>query len=81
MNTWTTVKAYAGMTIPEPGGIIEHPEGKDLAVISDAKLYIRKSYKDIHDIVIKAGQSKKPKILITGTSGVRKSCFLVYLLF
>ncbi|CAG8665766.1 5922_t:CDS:2, partial [Paraglomus brasilianum] len=69
MNTWTTVKAYAGMMIPEPGSIIEHPEGKDLAVISDAKLYIRKSYKDIHDIVIKAGQSKKPKILITGTSG------------
>ncbi|CAG8470223.1 14015_t:CDS:2 [Acaulospora morrowiae] len=58
--------------------LIQHPDRKPLAVIMEHVLYVRKSYKDLYRIVTK--DKYDPRFLISGTSGVGKSCFLIYLL-
>ncbi|CAG8596254.1 6061_t:CDS:2, partial [Acaulospora morrowiae] len=58
--------------------IIQHPDRKPLAVIKEHVLYVRKSYKDLYHIV--NNEKYDPRFLISGTSGVGKSCFLIYLL-
>ena len=58
--------------------LIQHPDGKPLAVINEHVLYVRKSYIDLYHIV--TNENCNPKFLISGTSGVGKSCFLIYLL-
>ncbi|PKK58328.1 hypothetical protein RhiirC2_763480 [Rhizophagus irregularis] len=57
---------------------IEHPTRKDLPIVQQPKLYIREDYKALYQIVNKKGLD--PKFLINGTSGIGKSCFLLYLL-
>ncbi|CAB4435540.1 unnamed protein product [Rhizophagus irregularis] len=57
---------------------IEHPTGKDLPVVQQPKLYIRQDYKALYQIINK--KNLDPKFLINGTSGIGKSCFLLYLL-
>jgi hypothetical protein len=58
--------------------IIAHSEKKKLAVVKKQALYIRKAYEDLYHIVTK--ENVDPRFLISGTSGVGKSCFLIYLL-
>ncbi|CAG8637334.1 7411_t:CDS:2, partial [Ambispora gerdemannii] len=64
-----------------PRNIIKHPENKPLAVIEKSALYVRESYEDLYDLIINQVDGNfKYKLLVTGTSGVGKSCFLIYLL-
>jgi hypothetical protein len=58
--------------------VIEHSEKKELAVVKEQVLYIRKAYEDLYHIVTK--KNYDPRFLIYGTSGIGKSCFLIYLL-
>lgn len=58
--------------------VIEHNE--ELAVIEKKVLYVRKSYKYLYDQLKKKSGCGLKKFLITGTSGIGKSCFLVYVL-
>ncbi|GES95208.1 crinkler (CRN) family protein, putative [Rhizophagus clarus] len=62
----------------EGGDFIEHPTGKDLPIVQQPKLYIRQDYKELYEIV--NNKELDPKFLINGTSGIGKSCFLLYLL-
>ncbi|RIB06214.1 hypothetical protein C2G38_2046960 [Gigaspora rosea] len=56
---------------------IQHPDRRSLAIIDMPALYMRQSYKDLYRMII---TMKNSKFLITGTSGVGKSCFLLYLM-
>ena len=58
--------------------LIRHAGRKPLAVIKEHVLYVRESYRDLYHIV--TNENCDPKFLISGTSGVGKSCFLIYLL-
>ena len=58
--------------------LIQHPDRKQLAVIKEHVLYVRESYRDLYHIV--TNENCNPRLLISGTSGVGKSCFLIYLL-
>ncbi|RHZ76166.1 hypothetical protein Glove_202g84 [Diversispora epigaea] len=58
--------------------LIQHPCKKPLAVIKEHVLYVRKSYRDLYHII--TNENCDPKHLVSGTSGVGKSCFLIYLL-
>ncbi|CAG8611666.1 10636_t:CDS:2 [Ambispora gerdemannii] len=61
--------------------LIQHPNRKPLAVIKEPVLYVRESYRDLYHIVTNENDEDCDlKFLITGTSGVGKSCFLIYLL-
>ena len=57
--------------------IIRNKSG-DLAIIDEPALYVRQAYKDFYRFV--TNPLPDPRFLITGTSGVGKSCFLLYLL-
>ena len=58
--------------------LIQHAGRKPLAVIKEHVLYVRESYRDLYHIV--TNKNCDPRFLISGTSGVGKSCFLIYLL-
>ncbi|CAI2187722.1 2422_t:CDS:2, partial [Funneliformis geosporum] len=62
----------------QKNNVIEHNE--ELAVIEKKILYVRKSYKNLYDQLKKKSGCGLKKFLITGTSGIGKSCFLVYVL-
>ena len=51
-------------------------EEKNLAIVNKPKLFVRDAYKDIYDLVT----AVPSRAILTGTSGVGKSCFLIYLL-
>ncbi|CAG8740392.1 5654_t:CDS:2, partial [Racocetra fulgida] len=57
---------------------IQHPNKKPLAIIEMQALYARLAYKDLYRLV--TNEDSNSRFLITGTSGVGKSCFLLYLL-
>ncbi|PKY52515.1 hypothetical protein RhiirA4_470194 [Rhizophagus irregularis] len=50
----------------------------NLAVIGESALYVRRAYKDLYLLV--TDPDPDSKFIITGTSGVGKTCFLLYLL-
>uniref|UniRef100_U9T1W8 Crinkler family protein n=1 Tax=Rhizophagus irregularis (strain DAOM 181602 / DAOM 197198 / MUCL 43194) TaxID=747089 RepID=U9T1W8_RHIID len=58
--------------------IIQHDE--DLAVLEKSVLYVRKSYKYLYNKLEKKSADGLKRFLITGTSGIGKSCFLIYVL-
>ncbi|CAG8486714.1 4514_t:CDS:2 [Acaulospora morrowiae] len=58
--------------------LIQYLDRKPLAVIQEHVLYVQKSYEDLYHIV--TNENCHPKFLISGTSGVGKLCFLIYLL-
>ncbi|CAG8608911.1 7853_t:CDS:2 [Paraglomus occultum] len=69
------------------GCIIQHKKGHNIAVIKRQALYVRQSYVDLYKVLIRATDAGDktsldyyPKYLLTGTSGIGKSCFLAYLL-
>ncbi len=62
----------------QKNSVIEHNE--ELAVIEKKVLYVRKSYKYLYDQLKKKSDCGLKKFLITGTSGIGKSCFLIYVL-
>ncbi|CAB5193513.1 hypothetical protein RhiirA5_504506 [Rhizophagus irregularis] len=62
----------------QKNNVIKHNE--ELAVIEKKVLYVRKSYKYLYDQLKKKSGYGLKKFLITGTSGIGKSCFLVYVL-
>ncbi|GBC06854.1 hypothetical protein RclHR1_00710005 [Rhizophagus clarus] len=69
---------------PVPKNVIKHPSNLELPVIERSSLYVRKAYVELYDLIAKYGSVKAPnlkhKFLLTGTSGVGKSCFMIYLL-
>ena len=58
--------------------IIQHD--KDLAVLEKNVLYVRKSYKYLYNTLKENSAVGLRRFLITGTSGIGKSCFLIYIL-
>ncbi|RGB25226.1 hypothetical protein C1646_747443 [Rhizophagus diaphanus] len=58
--------------------IIQHDE--DLAVLEKSVLYVRKSYKYLYNTLKENSAVGLRRFLITGTSGIGKSCFLIYIL-
>ncbi|CAI2180472.1 4112_t:CDS:2 [Funneliformis geosporum] len=64
-----------------PCNIIKHPQEKPLAVIKKPAIYVRESYEELYHLMIdQASKSSDHKFLVTGTSGIGKSCFLIYFL-
>ena len=56
--------------------IIRHPQNKSLAVIGKPAIYVRESYEDLYHLMInRASEGSDHKFLVTGTSGIGKSCF------
>src|SRR5690348_10727983 len=83
MNTWKTAIAYKVMDIPQAGGFIKQPECKPLAIVivDQPALFIRQSYVDLYNLVVdNVRQLCRLRALITGASGMGKSCFLIYFL-
>jgi hypothetical protein len=61
--------------------IIRHPQDKPLAVIGKSAIYVRESYEDLYYLITnRASKGSDHKFLVTGTSGIGKSCFLIYFL-
>jgi len=61
--------------------IIESPNNIPLPVINRPALYVREEYKDIYHLLINNSLTgSHHKLVVTGTSGVGKSCFLIYFL-
>ena len=61
--------------------IIKHPQGKPFAVIGKPAIYVRDSYEDLYHLITdQASKGSDHKFLVTGTSGIGKSCFLIYFL-
>ena len=59
--------------------ILKYPQNKPLAVIGKSAMYVRESYMNIYDLIIdRASKGSNHKFLVTGTSGIGKSCFLIY---
>jgi hypothetical protein len=58
--------------------IIRHTD--TIAVVERHILFIRKSYRLLYQELINKSKAGLKKFLITGTSGIGKSCFLIYLL-
>ncbi|PKY53291.1 hypothetical protein RhiirA4_425906 [Rhizophagus irregularis] len=58
--------------------IISHTE--TLAVVERRLLFVRKIYKLLYSELKKKSKDGLTKFLITGTSGIGKSCFLIYIL-
>ncbi|KAG0339132.1 hypothetical protein BG000_002769 [Podila horticola] len=61
------------------------PRGRVLPVVETNDLYIRQSYKDLYDKILGKFENKRPydpeckkHVVVTGTSGIGKSAFLVY---
>jgi len=64
-----------------PRNIIKHPQDKLLAVIGKPAIYVRESYEDLYYLITnRASKDFDHKFLVTGTSGIGKSCFLIYFL-
>ena len=47
--------------------LIQHPDGKPLAVIKEHVLYVRESYRDLYHIITNTNENCNPKFLISGT--------------
>ncbi|CAJ0847754.1 1586_t:CDS:2 [Entrophospora sp. SA101] len=61
--------------------IIKSPNDRSFPVINRPALYVREEYKDIYHLLINNSSTGScHKFIVTGTSGVGKSCFLVYFL-
>ncbi|KAF9279970.1 hypothetical protein BGZ88_012439 [Linnemannia elongata] len=60
------------------------PRGSIFPVVGTDELFIRKSYKDLHDTILETFENAHARnaiqkhIVVTGTSGIGKSAFLVY---
>ncbi|KAH7057951.1 hypothetical protein BKA57DRAFT_418711 [Linnemannia elongata] len=60
------------------------PYGTLFPVVGTNELFIREAYKDLHDTILgtfdnaRAGNEMQKHIVVTGTSGIGKSAFLVY---
>ncbi|KAF9316071.1 hypothetical protein BG003_002377 [Podila horticola] len=61
------------------------PRGRVLPVVETNDIYIRQSYKDLYDKILGKFENKRPydpeckkHVIVTGTSGIGKSAFLVY---
>ncbi|CAB4385786.1 unnamed protein product [Rhizophagus irregularis] len=60
---------------------IKHPQDKILAVIEKPTMYVRESFVDLYHILTnKTSKGSGHKFIITGTAGIGKSCFLIYML-
>ncbi|OAQ22601.1 hypothetical protein K457DRAFT_25897 [Linnemannia elongata AG-77] len=65
---------------------ISAPRGILLPVVGTSDLYVREAYKDLYDIIVDKFENNRPctgnevekHIIVTGTSGIGKSAFLVY---
>ncbi|OAQ25248.1 hypothetical protein K457DRAFT_1835879 [Linnemannia elongata AG-77] len=63
---------------------ISAPHGTKLPVVNTNELFIRETYKELHDTILgrfdnaRAGNETQNQIVVTGTSGIGKSAFLVY---
>jgi hypothetical protein len=78
-NIWKTAQTYEKEDIPIGCHFIESFEKQPLAVVEAPNLYIREAYEKLYDLA-KQSDDQFSRILITGTSGFGKSCYLVYLL-
>ncbi|GBC06270.1 hypothetical protein RclHR1_06720006 [Rhizophagus clarus] len=66
---------------PEHHIVINHFLSKPLALIEKPTIFVRKPYEDLYRLIInKTSKGSKHKFLVSGTSGIGKSCFLVYFL-
>ncbi|CAB4384342.1 unnamed protein product [Rhizophagus irregularis] len=78
------IKVVSSGSKNTPSNIIRHPEDKLLAVIEKPAMYVRESYEDLRyrliELASRGPKNTKHKFLVTGTSGVGKSCFLIYFL-
>jgi hypothetical protein len=61
---------------------ISAPHGTKLPVVNTKELYVRKAYKDLHQTIIDTFDNDRNEaqkhVVVTGTSGIGKSAFLVY---
>ncbi|KAK5809561.1 hypothetical protein F5H01DRAFT_415530 [Linnemannia elongata] len=61
---------------------ISAPHGTTLPVVNTKELYVRKAYKDLHQTIIDTFDNDRngarKHVVVTGTSGIGKSAFLVY---
>ncbi|KAK5809682.1 hypothetical protein F5H01DRAFT_415626 [Linnemannia elongata] len=61
---------------------ISAPHGTTLPVVNTKELYVRKAYKDLHQTIIDTFDNDRNgarnHVVVTGTSGIGKSAFLVY---
>jgi hypothetical protein len=61
------------------------PHGSKLPIVGTHELFIRRAYKDLHNTILGkienacAGNETQKHVVVTGTSGIGKSAFLVYL--
>ncbi|CAG8501774.1 11712_t:CDS:2 [Paraglomus brasilianum] len=60
--------------VPKSNGIITSNEPLSLPVVYMHQLFVRPDYVNLYNIIVKKGG----RIHLTGTSGIGKSCFLVY---
>ncbi|KAF9345378.1 hypothetical protein BGX34_004809 [Mortierella sp. NVP85] len=57
---------------------ISAPSGIELPVVDAKDLYVREAYKSLHDTILDKLNMDSRHIVVTGTTGVGKSAFLVY---
>lgn len=56
------------------------PKDSDFPVVHASDLYIRQTYKDLYDKILQMFKNSQEKqIVVTGTAGIGKSVFLIYL--
>ncbi|KAG0275869.1 hypothetical protein BGZ97_010199, partial [Linnemannia gamsii] len=61
------------------------PHGSLLPIVGTNELFIRRAYEDLHDTILGkfenacTGNETQKHVVVTGTSGIGKSAFLVYL--
>ncbi|KAK5801644.1 hypothetical protein F5H01DRAFT_384180 [Linnemannia elongata] len=79
----STAREFQGTNMKDMDKI-SAPQGTKLPVVNTNELFIREAYKDLHDTILgtfdnaRAGNETQKHIVVTGTSGIGKSAFLVY---
>ncbi|KAF9539022.1 hypothetical protein EC957_005851 [Mortierella hygrophila] len=65
--------------------ILSAPPGTELPIVGTKDLYVREAYKDLYDTILGTFDNNpaltmdgKKHVVVTGTSGIGKSAFLVY---
>ncbi|KAG0277974.1 hypothetical protein BGZ96_002590 [Linnemannia gamsii] len=79
----STAREFQGTNMKDMGKI-SAPHGTKLPAVNTKELFIREAYKDLHDTILgtfdnaRAGNETQKHIVVTGTSGIDNSDFLVY---
>ncbi|KAK5809644.1 hypothetical protein F5H01DRAFT_415593 [Linnemannia elongata] len=77
----STAREFQGTNMKDMDKI-SAPHGTKLPVVNTKELYVRKAYKDLHQTIIDTFDNDRNEVqkhvVVTGTSGIGNSAFLVY---